>query len=596
MAFILASGEYRARLEQARQRDESPWPAMRWVDGPGAFLIGLDALSSISGDAAPDQTLPDWRVLFDGYLSNTAEIVDLLKLPASEFAMAPADLIRTLLRQHGRPALHRLSGCFVLAAIDQQGQLCALRDRLGGRTIYHPRRQDQHGFMLASRSAWVQRLCGQAFEPDPAFMASHFGLQNGPPPGHSAFAAVRELIPGEALYWTAGQIKLTRPAIDLTPDFDYRNPADCVARFLELLEQAVAATLPPSGDVACMLSGGLDSGPIAAIADRQLAGEGRRLRAISWALDAFPESDERQWIEMAGARFSTPPDLFDASPELPFSRLDPSMISEELPAYNSFRPLILGCYRRARAHGCQVLLNANGGDGLYPPYRLLNLDRVRRRHWAALWRDLTLIYQHRGLGGMVRDRAVRELALRGVRRRPPAPEWLRGAARSAWRGHLDWPPECREHPYPAYARQLYGVFMSHGRAQEGCFAARFGLARRDPFQNEALVRFMLNAPHSLSFRKGRDKWIMRVATREYLDEAFRWKPRTGWLEAFMKAGIDRNRARLKTLLLIEQDSWREFLDQAWLERLLEANGEGKLEVLISQTVGYSLWAQHWRGQ
>ena len=54
----------------------------------------------------------------------------------------------------------------------------------------------------------------------------------------------------------------------------------------------------------------------------------------------------------------------------------------------AFAPLVNNCYQRAGELGCKVILNGNAGDEIYAPLNKLNIDRLRRRQWAPLWRDL----------------------------------------------------------------------------------------------------------------------------------------------------------------------------------------------------------------
>lgn len=588
-------------MRHARSLPDAPWRRLTWVESPAAdgeraWLIGHDSLSTVSTSTDRDDAQP-WQVAFDGYLANAAELCRLLPRPSATEELSPADLAAALLAAHGDKVLHRLVGCFALAAIQDQGlRVIAVRDRLGGRTLYRPR-SSASGLVLSTRSAWVQDLGGRRFEPDPVFLASHFGLRNAPRPGHSAFAGVQELLPGELLRSEDGRLSSERPQLDLSSDFDYRRPADCVARFLELFQQAVATTLPPRGDVACMLSGGLDSGPVAMIADRQLAARGQRLLAVSWHLGGCAEADERQWIMLAGGRLRHPPSLFDGSELLPFASFDDELISPELPFYNAFRPLVLACYQRAAASGCSVILNGNAGDSLYPPYRLLDIDRLRHRHFGALWHDLRRLWRLRGWQGPARDLALRHVLARPFLRLRPqhsAPDWLKPELREHWCAAEAWPPEAATHTYPEYARQLFGPAMAFGRAHESEFPNRFGVDRRDPFHDEALVRFMLNAPHSLSYHRGRDKWIMRRAMQGLLPNPLRIKARTGLLTPFFAAGLQQHRSQIEHLLFEQAPEWQQYVHPEPIRDMLAGKREQQ-SILLNQCIGYALWAHRWLG-
>lgn len=591
MALILASGQAKDRLaESTLPASEGFGPVWRLTDGQHWLLVG-DA-NAEPGQAEENQL--GWRVGLYGYLANSAAVARLLNHPPDQPQANQADLVACLLNEQGPDGLHALTGNFVVLAGDtQSGQVLAFRDRLGGRTLYFS--ENQSGLLLATRAGWVARMDNKPFELDPIFISGHFSSQPAPPPGLTPFSGITELMPGECLVLADEKLTRTRRELNLTSEFDYRDPADCIARFGELFEQSVAATLPAEGNVACMLSGGLDSGPMAILADRLLAEKSRRLVVTSWQLPAYPEADEGEWISQVMGELRQPAELFDGSPMRPFDRLDELMICAELPFYNAFRPLVLNCYRLAAEADCRVVLNGNAGDELYAPRRLLNLDRLRRRHFKPLWRDLVSIWRAAGLRSVLADAAFRHPIGRLIprRRRPRPPHWLTEHGRKHWQAPEIWPEECADAAWPEYAWQLVGSRMAYGRAHENPFPNQFGVDRRDPFHNEALVRFMLNAPMSLSHKGGADKWIMRMAMRGILPNPVRKKARTGLLHSFFEAGLTANRPALRQLLFEQQTGWQRYVKPDIVAAVLDGKDAAPV-ILLASCVGHALWERRWQ--
>lgn len=134
--------------------------------------------------------------------------------------------------------------------------------------------------------------------------------------------------------------------------------------------------------------------------------------------------------------------------------------------------------------------------------------------------------------------------------------------------------------------------MTSGRCHEQYFAALHGVERRDPFHDESLVGFMLQAPVSYSVREGRTKWIMREAMRGRLPDPFRLKRRTGFLGSYSRAGIEAHKDSLYRLLFEESPGWRNWVKPEVVRRALDSSGQSGGEVL-TRCVGYALWAQHW---
>ena len=595
MAFALATGRWIADLAASDLLSRTGFGTVQTAQDHPGWLIACDAMSQISQPPDPAATPPAWRVAFDGYLANGEELAAGLEQAPANPKANPAGLVAALLQDKGPDALNRLVGNFALAAGHiADGRVLTMRDRMGGRTLYYTGADGD--FVAATRSAWALRLTNRPFEPNRSFMIGHFALQLAPPPGDTPFTGIHETRPGEQLTFDGSGPRKQRQRLDLSKDFDYRHPGDCIARFRHLLEQAVRTALPAAGDVACMLSGGLDSGPVAALADQELARQDRRLQVCSWHLDQFPAADESEWIRQAAAGLSHPIDLFDGNAMLPFSCTGDNIISLELPFYNGFRLLVNECYRRAADHGCRVILNGNAGDELYPPFHLINIDRLKRRQWRPIWKELVRSWQVGGLPQILANPAFRHplgRAARPWRRHANPPRWLTAPARAEWRAARPWPPELQDHPLPDYAWQLLGSRMAYGRAHESEFPNRFGVDRRDPFHDEALVRFMLHAPFGYSHRKGWDKWIMRRATKGILPEALRRKRRTGLLNTFFRAGLQSHHDAIRRLLFEQQTDWQQFVQPGLIDDILNEQDHPR-EVMISQCVGHALWTRAWQ--
>lgn len=593
MAFALATGHHITRLATSTVVETHGYGKTHRVQGHPGWLIVSDEMTPIG--RAPDPRSP-WQVVCDGYLANTAELVASLPDARSLRGQPTATIVAALLDHGGPEALFRLVGNFALAAANEQdGSVVAMRDRMGGRTLY--RLDDgSANLLLASRSAWVQMLSARPFTPDPKFLASFFALQPAPPPGHSAFEGVREFLPGEQLRLQQGRVETLRPPLNLEPDFDYSHPGDCIARFRELFEQAVAATLPPTGDVACMLSGGLDSGPMAIVADRLLMTGDSRLHVASWHLDRHPAADERKWIELIGKNLASPLFLLNGNEPLPFDRLSNEVIGLDLPYYNAFRVQVNACYRYAAELSCRIILNGNAGDELYPSARLLGIDRLKRRQWTPLWRDLTWLWRANGIAGVLKSPMFKpprsSMAGRGKAIKQRAPKWLTNDARKHWQPMGIWPPELSQANYPGYANQLLGYRMAFGRAHEAEFPARFGVERRDPFQNEALARFMLHAPIGLSHRRGQNKWVMRMASKGWLPDPVRKKARTGRLDSFFAVGLNKNQETVRKLAANRRSACSKWLSPRALSDLA-ADETRHNQLIAAYCAGFCLWEQTW---
>jgi asparagine synthase (glutamine-hydrolysing) len=495
------------------------------------------------------------------------------------------------LGQKGSRLIERLYGNFALYAVcHPERSLLMARDRLGGRTLFYANHSGH--WHIGPTAEAVLRSSGLPPRQDAVSIAAHFSGVSVPA-GRTCFEGVRELQAGEILTVDIGGARSRQMAVSATPVDDYSDTTECVATFQSLFDEAVTNRLPAHGPAAIMLSGGMDSGPLAESAARQLRDKGEVLHPVSWRLPDFPEADESYWIHTLCRHLDLDPHWIDPQ-YLPFGQLDDSMISPDWPSFNAFRHLINACYRMAAESGCSVILNGNAGDNLYMPFHLLYRGYWLDGDWRLIRRDLAHIVARGGWRALASHRPIRHLfgRLRPGRRNPRAPEWLVPAARPDWRRAHDSQSKFEDHALPEYAAQLLGPRMTSGRCHEQYFADLHGVERRDPFHDEDLVGFMLRAPASLNVREGRTKWIMREAMRGRLPDGFRLKQRTGLLNSYFLAGVRANRQALERLLFEESPGWQRWLRPEFVRSAL-SQPEKRLSVMLPRCVGYALWARHW---
>lgn len=580
----------------------SPLRHVRPAIDPAAFDPGWRPLTiDFPVDTWVRQPYGHWSGLIDG-LKCWLLCDGFIARPRRFDAVAPTQdlgwLAEALLRD-GVNALDTLRGQYAICFINGgSGEMIAARDRLGGQALYWHRIESVTA--VASKSRDLARLpwCGAA--ENPGFMSECFALHGQHDPDTTAFAHVNEVAPGGCVRFPAHDVRVHRSPLEVTPPPACRTPNDWVDAFEGVFRQAVQDAVGEHGDVAVMLSGGLDSVPVLSTASGVLRGRNRRISAVSWVLPDFPENDESTWIRKAAEAAGIELETFDGGRFMPFSNLSEATLSPELPSYNSFRDILLACYRRASDRGCAMVLAATRGDMIYAQRFAVLDDLIRRKDWPRLWAELGYLYRRLGISGMYRDPAVRYPAARIKKRwrggvRSPRQAWLTEYAVEHAPERVSWPPEARHYPNPAHAHQLLGPAMTFGTAQENDFCQRFGVERRDPFHSEALVGLMLHAPVMLSHMQGQAKWIMREAMRGRIPEPIRVKERTGILTSFIKAGFARHREQIREFLLDQDDSvWARYVRPAYVRDVLAAPEppESGL-VVICGCIGYTLWRHHW---
>jgi len=531
------------------------------------------------------------RLLCDGFVSGPRGF------DAINTSPDPYWLVEELARR-GCRAMDGLKGQFALCFVnDEADELIVVRDRLGGKPLYWF--EDDHIAAVGTRSADLAGLAPGALQENPGFISEMFALRGRHSPRPTPFRKVHDVLPGARSTCNAGAIQATRPPFGVEPP-RCRSADDWVALFAETFETAVNDALGEKGGVGVMLSGGMDSIPVMTAASCKLRTQNRVLQAISWILPGYPESDESLWIEAAAEAAGVTLKTFDGAASLPFSRLDSSLVSPELPYFNPMRELLLKCHSLAADTSCSLQLAATQGDMIYAGRHRVMQDLINRGEWKRLGGELAYLYQSMGLQGIYRDPAVRYPLSRLLRRIPAysgaaRTDWMTDYATSQLPADVPWPPEGGELPNPEHAYAMLGPAMTFGPAQENEFAQRFGVERRDPFQNEALVALMLHAPVFLSHTRGRTKWIMREAMRDRIPDSLRLKGRTGLLTQFINSGYARNREHIERFLFeLRRAAWQRYVHPGFVKKALSDGSPSSAGLMtICGCIGYSLWREHW---
>lgn len=555
---------------------------------------------------------PTWHkqdgfiLILSGYLDQRDRLHAALELsPNAAQTLTDPALALAVWRRWGESGLASLQGPIALMLADlkdsQRPRIILYREPLGRRGLYYF--SSPQLLLVADEPAALLAHPAVSSQPDEHWLADHFALAR-PADNRTPFRDIRKLLPGERLIRTPEDIRLHRePPIFGQQTLSYRNDQDYAEHFRVLLDQAVARCLRDSGDrTGIMLSGGMDSGPLAALAQRRLSGEGRAFTAYSWSLPDYPSADESAEITVCASYVGCGLQLLPGSTEWPMRDLATWPVNPNSPLANCYRRLKLAVYHAAAEDGCRVILNGAAGDSLYPlpGYRLL--EPWHNRQFGLVLGEIARIARAGGIMGLWHDAAVRCLGkhLLGWRktRSVSAPVWLSANARQLWRETGNpWPPEAADHARPDHYLAALDQWAADGVSEEAFFANRCGIERREPYHDPDLIDFMLSVPVNQCYRNGHTKWLARQAMEGLLPEAIRWRPRGGLLYEFFDAGFRREHAALEQLLTAPDAAWPAHVDHGWLMHALNASEPSEREkLLIWYCAAFELWRQALSGE
>jgi asparagine synthase (glutamine-hydrolysing) len=360
---------------------------------PG-LALGMRRLSIIdlAGGGQPvwNETR-DVAVIYNGELYNYRELRERLTLLGHRFAtQSDTEILVHAWEEWGEECLTELRGMFAFALLDLRGRfataplLFLARDPLGIKPLYYT--QTAEGFAFASevRALLASGVVPKQISQDALTAYLLFGGASEPvtlvegvfslPPGHRMLLYVpeRRRVPRARPWWDPQTSPSAR---------DARKPKDmesAAKRMRPLLEDAVRAHLIADVPVGLFLSGGLDSGAIAALAARAQAGI--RSFTLSFPGTAYDEAPlARKVAERCGTKHTEVP--LDGAAML--ARIDEAVAGLDQPTMDGINTYFVSW--SAREVGLKVALSGLGGDELFAGYATFAnttlLQRLIRLSW-----------------------------------------------------------------------------------------------------------------------------------------------------------------------------------------------------------------------
>jgi asparagine synthase (glutamine-hydrolysing) len=247
----------------------------RGPDDEGLFIDGnaglamrrlsiVDVRAGHQPMASEDQNV--W-IVYNGEIYNHRELRNDLESRGHRYrTRSDTETVLHLYEEYGADCVRHLRGMFAFAIWNRQDrQLFVARDRLGIKPLYY--RYDGQTFLFASEIKAILAYPGVRAESNRSVLAEYlaFGYVAG---SATMFEGIQKLLPGHTLEVNeTGQFQIQQYwdlSFEQTAD---EHPRDYyVKRYRELLEESVASHLMSDVPLGVFLSGGLDSGVVAALA------------------------------------------------------------------------------------------------------------------------------------------------------------------------------------------------------------------------------------------------------------------------------------------------------------------------------------------
>lgn len=521
-------------------------------------------------------------VVFNGEIYNYVELMASLIDRGHRFATkSDTEVIVHLYEEYGERCVDHLRGMFAFAIWDsRQRSVFLARDRLGIKPLFY-RATDDHLLFASELKSLMQ---------DPQVPRSlnleavRFYLTYGYVPGDSCiFHGISKLPPGYTLTWRDGKVRTSQyweVSFDPGPTL---SDADYIDRLIPTLREAVALHMRSDVPVGILLSGGVDSSTVVALASSEASA---RIKTFSVG---FAEEDysELAWARQIADRYKT--DHLEiivrdkdvsVLPDIVWHLDEPFADPSALPTY-------FVC-REAAKH-VRVCLTGDGADEVfagYPRYREARAYRyvdwvpkpVRQAVCTSVGSVMPAEMWGRGLLERIgADAAGRYLETVGVFSVKESAALLSATATSS-----------------RLTRNLEAYFPGEGRDLLTCMqhadqktylpddilvkadrmSMQNSLEIRPPFLDHRIVEFGNNLPSTLKVRGTTGKYILKRALSAYLPPETLNRRKMGFgipIKHWFREGLE---GPAEDMLLGPLSRSTQFLNRRAVSDLLRAHQRG----------------------
>jgi asparagine synthase (glutamine-hydrolysing) len=495
-----------------------------WSDGP----IGLGhrrlSIIDLEGGRQPMIALDGNGneaavITYSGEVYNFQELRADLQSRGHQFrTRSDTEVVLRAYLEWGQNFADRLNGMYAFAIWDiRERVLLLVRDRMGVKPLYYFVTEDGVVFGSEPKALLANPLVPRKVSAD----GLREILEMVKTPGHAVFAGMREVLPGEIVRFSQDGIsrsrywKLEAREHPHTLEQTIRHTRDLLE---DIVERQIVADVP----LCSLLSGGLDSSIITALASRKLLAAGKEnIRSFSvdfldrgsgFVGDSVRGTPDAPFVKALVERIcSSHGEIILDSREMADPALRTSIVRAlDLPPafWGDMWPSLYRLFEEIRKHST-VALSGESADEVFGGYRWFHDPEAIKADtfpWltsvTAKYFDGKTLFDQGLLAKLNMQEFLRDSYAQAVAETP----------RLAGESEID--RRMREMSYVNLTRFVQTLLDRKDR-----MSMAVGLEVRVPFCDHRLVEYAFNIPWSMKSFDGREKSILRAATLDLLPES-----------------------------------------------------------------------------
>ncbi len=510
------------------------------------LFIAHNRLSIVDlSDSAAQPMIRDEVILsFNGEIYNFQALKKVLDVPFQ--TQSDTEVVLAAYQKWGPAFVDHLEGMFAIAIYDK-GKLYLFRDRLGKKPLYYMR--SSKAFVFASEIKGIlpylknKEMNKDALQAYLSFLA--------PTPPYTFYKGIEKLEAGHFALYEQGRLEI-KAYYDLLPSsIEIYTEEEALKTIETSLMESIEKRLMGDVEVASLLSGGVDSSLIAAMASRM----GSKLKTFSLGYEGYKQYDERKYAAQVAKHIGVENIDIELSKDAFFEHLDAVTSALDEPINDPAAIPLYMLFKRIKEEGIKVVLSGEGADELFLGYRqyfeYLDIEKAaglqhknwlkkyfrsnfsmnREWEWYKRVFDSEVLFRTSGekFTDMQKNRLMRQnvkdgFSMKYLQKYRDRYEAYGNKDESQWYSYVDLKQFQAEH----FLAKLDRVSMAHG------------IEGRTPFLDHKLVEKVFSIDPALRYKAGINKDLLKKVAGPYLPENLIHRKKKGfsspYLEWLIEAG------------------------------------------------------------
>jgi len=504
-----------------------------------------------------------YTLVFNGEIYNFRDLSrDLRALGHTFETRSDTEVLLRAYMEWGPSCLERLNGIFAFAVWDETRQeLFLARDHLGVKPLFYAERGGALLFASEEKALFKNPLVKRELGAEGLAQALTVGFVRTQ--GSSVYRGIQEIRPGHFAVYSRNGLKISR--YWKLESREHTDDAETTLRRVRgMLEDVVTRQMVTDMNVCSMLSGGLDSSGVTAIAAKEyratknsaldtftvdFVDEARHFRA-----DLMHRDLDTPWARRVSELCGTNHRTVTLGAEDLLGHIHAPLTARDLPVSGEKEISALLLFRKMKEAGATVVLSGEAGDeifGGHPWFYVPQILNMNAFPWLAHAQNL-------GVPLLAPD----------IAKKVRAEEYLADTYQSTLN---EVPKLPGESPHDARVREMFYLNINHflrymlDRMDRISMAA--SLEVRVPLCDHQLVEYMWNVPPAMKFAGNVEKGLLRQAMSHLLPEDVIARRKTAYPSLHDPSYVKGIRARVADIVNDNQSPVHGLLDREAVRRL-----------------------------